>query len=94
MPALSDKMGCTYIGASSAYHFHIITSTRIGQNIRRLRERAGLTHDAVAVRLQVRGCDITRSAVAKIEVGQRHLYPDELILLREILGAEYSEILA
>lgn len=67
---------------------------RVGQNIRRLRERAGLTQDAVAVRLQVRGCDITRSAVAKIEVGQRHLYPDELILLREILGAEYSEILA
>ena len=35
---------------------------RVGQNIRRLRERAGLTQDAVAVRLQVRGCDITRSA--------------------------------
>ena len=67
---------------------------RVGQNIRRLRERAGLTQDAVAVRLQVRGCDITRSAVAKIEVGRRHQSPGELELLREILGAEYSEILA
>ena len=66
---------------------------KIGKNIRRLRERAGLTQEQVAARLQTRGCDITRSAVAKIEVGQRHLYPDELILLREILGASFDEIL-
>ena len=66
---------------------------KIGKNIRRLRERAGLTQEQVAARLQTRGCDITRSAVAKIEVGQRHLYPDELILLREILGVTFDEIL-
>ena len=65
---------------------------RIGQNLRRLRERAGLTQEAVAVGLQIRGYDITRSAVAKLEVGQRHLYPDEVILLREILKASYEEI--
>ena len=46
---------------------------KIGQNIRVLRETAGLTQEMVAAQLQVRGCDITRSAVAKIEVGQRHL---------------------
>ena len=67
---------------------------RIGGNLRALRERAGLTQEAVAIRLQVRGCDITRSAVAKLEVGLRHLYPDEIILLRDILGASYEEILA
>ena len=43
--------------------------------------------------LQLAGCDITRSAVAKIEVGQRHVYPDEIILLKQILNAEYHEIL-
>lgn len=67
---------------------------RVGQNLRRLREKACLTQDAVAVQLQIRGCDITRSAVAKIEVGQRHLYPDEIILLREILSTSYEEIFA
>ena len=67
---------------------------RVGQNLRRLREKACLTQDAVAVQLQIRGCDITRSAVAKIEVGQRHLYPDEIILLREILSTTYEEIFA
>ena len=65
---------------------------RIGQNIRSLREKAGMTQDILAAKLQLRGCDITRSAVAKIEVGQRHLYPDEIILIKEILGAEYDDI--
>lgn len=66
---------------------------QIGANIRRLRERAGLTQEQVAAQLQVRGCDLTRSALAKIEVGQRHLYPDEIILLKEILKVSFEEIL-
>lgn len=57
-----------------------------------MRERAGITQEAVAIQLQLRGCDITRSAVAKIEVGQRHLYPDEIILFKNILKADYEEI--
>ena len=65
---------------------------RIGNNIRLLRERATLTQEQVATRLQLCGCDITRSAVAKIEVGQRHLYPDEIIFLKDILKATYDEI--
>lgn len=65
---------------------------KIGQNIRFLRERAGLTQEYVATKLQINGCDITRSAVAKIEVGQRHLYPDEIILLKHILDVSYDEI--
>ena len=65
---------------------------KIGNNIRTLRERAGFTQDYVATKLQLQGCDITRSAVAKIEVGQRHLYPDEIILLKAILNTTYEEI--
>ncbi len=64
----------------------------IGQNIRRLRENAGLTQEMVSARLQTMGCDITRSALAKIEVGQRHLYPDEIILLKIILQVSYEDI--
>ena len=65
---------------------------QIGQNIRRLREKAGMTQDALAAKLQLRGCDLTRSAIAKIEVGQRHLYPDEVILIRDILRVGYEDI--
>ena len=71
---------------------NIETEKKIGQNIRKLRERAGITQDYLATRLQLDGCDITRSAVAKIEVGQRHLYPDEIVLIKKILNVEYDEI--
>lgn len=66
--------------------------TIVGNNIRKIREEKGLTQEQVACRLQVNGCDITRSAVAKIEVGQRHLYPDEIILLKSILQTTYEDI--
>ena len=69
-----------------------VIEKKIGNNIRKLREKAGLTQEQVAAKLQINGCDITRSAVAKIEVGQRHLYPDEIMLLKEILGASYEDI--
>ena len=65
---------------------------KIGGNIRKIREREKMTQDKLATLLQLNGCDITRSAVAKIEVGQRHLTPDEIILIKEILKTDYEEI--
>ena len=64
----------------------------VGRNVRALREKAGLTQELLAARLQVRGCDVTRSALAKIEVGQRHLYPDEIRAIKEVLGVPYAAI--
>lgn len=69
-----------------------LVEKRVGQNIRLLREKAGLTQEQLSARLQINGCDITRSAVAKIEVGQRHLYPDEIILIKHILNVRYDDI--
>lgn len=65
---------------------------QIGTNIRLLRERAGMTQEALAAKLQLSGCDVTRSAVAKIEVGQRHLYPDEILHIKRILNVTLDEI--
>ncbi len=67
---------------------------QVGNNIRKLRENANLTQEQLSAKLQINGCDITRSALAKIEVGQRHLYPDEIILLKEILNTSFDEILS
>lgn len=66
--------------------------TKVGNKIRMIREKQGITQEDLAARLQVNGCDITRSAAAKIEVGQRHLYPDEIILLKKLLSTTYDEI--
>ncbi|MFI3254690.1 MAG: helix-turn-helix transcriptional regulator [Eubacteriales bacterium] len=65
----------------------------VGGRLRDLRMEKGLTQEQVSAQMQVRGCDVTRSALAKIEVGQRHIYVDELKVLREILGTTLEELL-
>ncbi len=64
----------------------------IGRNISVLRQSRGWTQEQLSAKLQTVGCDITRSALAKIEVGQRHLYPDELKALKTVLGIRYEEL--
>lgn len=63
-----------------------------GKNIRTLRKKKKMTQEQLAAQLQVQGCDITRSALAKIEVGQRHLYPDEIRLLKELLDVSFENL--
>ena len=67
-------------------------SKRMGSHLARLRREKGLTQEQLAARLQVQGCDLTRSALAKIEVGQRHLYPDEIKALTEVLAVSYEQL--
>ena len=69
-----------------------VVEKKIGNNIRVIREKCGMTQELLASKLQLLGCDITRSAIAKIEVGQRHIYPDEIILIKEILNTNYNDI--
>ena len=64
----------------------------IGARVEAARKAQGMKQKALLAQLQVRGCDITRSALAKIEVGQRHIYPDELKALKEIFGISYDEL--
>ena len=71
---------------------NLVIEKIVGQNIKRLREREGFTQEALSAKMQLDGCDITRSALAKIEVGQRHLYSDEIILIKKILNVSYDEI--
>lgn len=68
------------------------TEKKIGKNLKKLREKRGFTQEYVATKLQLDGCDVTRSSVAKIEVGQRHVYPDEIIVLRNIFNCSYEDI--
>ena len=65
----------------------------VGKKIRDLREERGLTQEQLSARLQTLGCDITRSALAKMEVGQRHIYLDELKGIKKLLKTDYSDLL-
>ena len=49
---------------------------RVGTHLSWLRKQKKLTQEQLAARMQLIGCDMTRSALAKIEVGQRMLCPD------------------
>ncbi len=66
---------------------------KVGQQIRAIREQRKLTQEQLAARLQTRGCDITRSALAKMEAGQRHIYAIELRALHDILAVPYETLL-
>ncbi|NLG92403.1 MAG: helix-turn-helix transcriptional regulator [Clostridiales bacterium] len=65
---------------------------RMGKNIRAIREKKGWTQEVLAAKLQIAGCDITRRAIAKIEVGQRHLYAHEIKSMKEIFDVSYEEL--
>ncbi len=65
----------------------------VGNKIRSIRMKKELTQDELASMLQVKNCDITRSALAKIEVGQRHIYLDELKTIKEVLKVNYEDLL-
>ena len=64
----------------------------MGRHLAKLRQDAGLTQEQLTARLQVQGCDLTRSALAKIEVGQRLLYPDEIKALTIALSIGYEQL--
>ena len=65
----------------------------VGERIRSLRIKNKLTQEQLSARLQIKGCDMTRSALAKVEVGQRHIYMDDIKCLKEILGVRYEDLL-
>lgn len=65
----------------------------VGKNIRSLRKEKGFTQEQLAAKVQLLGCDLTRSALAKIECGQRSIYPDELKAVKLALDVPYETLL-
>ena len=63
----------------------------IGDNIRKLRKRTGLTQEQVVAMLQTSGCDMSRSTYAKIESGIANIRVSELLALQKIFKAEIKE---
>lgn len=66
----------------------------IGNNIRAMRNRAGLTQEEVVAQLQVRGSNTSRSAYSQIEGGSYNIRVSDIVALREIFHAEYADFFA
>ncbi|MBQ7573658.1 MAG: helix-turn-helix transcriptional regulator [Clostridia bacterium] len=65
----------------------------LGKHISNIRKSQNMTQDELSTKLQLEGCDITRSALAKIESGQRRIYASEIKALSSVLSISYDELL-
>ena len=66
---------------------------KLGQKIQQYRLAQGLTQGQLAARLQTQGCDLTRSSIAKIEVGQRRISGREIKNFCIALEISYEALL-
>jgi len=66
----------------------------LGQRIGKARNAKGLTQEQVAAKLQLVGCDMSRSTYGKIEAGIRHISVEELNAIKEVLEMKYEDFFA
>ena len=66
---------------------------QLGITISVLRKMRGMSQEQLAANAQLLGCDLTRSALAKIECGQQSIYPDELKALHLELNVPCDTLL-
>lgn len=63
---------------------------RIGRNIRNMRIAAEMTQEQVTAKLQLAGCEISRSIYSQIELGTYNIRVSELIALKNLFGVDYN----
>ena len=66
----------------------------MGDNLRRLRDEAGISQEKLCAELQRRGCDIGRTTYAKYEAGELNIRASVLVELRKIYQCSYDEFFA
>ena len=68
--------------------------TTLGENIRALRQRCGLTQETVTVKRQVLGCDdITRALYSRYETGELNIKIQHLRALKQIFKCSYDDLI-
>ena len=63
----------------------------MGDNLRRLRVKSGLSQEKLCAELQRRGCDIGRTTYAKYEAGELNIRVSVIVNLRKIYNCTYDE---
>lgn len=70
---------------------YLKTGKIVGENIRRVRKERHLTQEQLSAQLQVKGWDVSRGTLAKLEAGIRHITLDELKMIKDILNMDYGD---
>lgn len=63
----------------------------IGDNLRDLRNKKGLSQEKLCAELQRKGCDIARSAYAKYEAGELNVKVSVILALKEIYNCQFDD---
>lgn len=64
-----------------------------GERVRAARERAGISQECLAYKIQIAGLDITQKAISRIENGSRVVADYELDYLATALGTTIDHLL-
>jgi len=64
-----------------------------GEKVRSARKALGLSQEELAARLQVKGVNIERDSISRIEIGTRFVADFEIKVLSEILGVSAAYLL-
>lgn len=71
---------------------NLIQDISIGDNLRKLRRRAGLSQEQVAAQLELSGISISREIISQMERGTHHIRILVLLALKHLYHATYEEI--
>ena len=63
----------------------------MGENLRKLRDKEGVSQEKLCAELQRRGCDIGRTTYAKYEAGELNIRASVIIELRKIYRCKYDD---
>lgn len=65
----------------------------VGEQVRLLRKKAGLSQEELAARVQLAGLDLTQKAISRIETGSRVVPDYELLYLCRALHVSLTTLL-
>lgn len=63
----------------------------MGDNLRKLRFKAGLSQEKLCAQLQLHGCDIGRTTYAKYESGELNIRVSVIVALKKIYNCSYDD---
>lgn len=64
----------------------------IGDNLRNLRKRMGLSQEKVVGLLELRGLSVSREMLSQMELGRYNIRVSVLLALKDIYNATFEEI--